>query len=579
MKNDFVYHGVQRSLHSSPASCGRRFHPWRDQHGQAVVFVLAFLGVILLSMVFLFKSGQLTTEKMQLQNGADGAASTASMLEARSMNFSAYTNRAMVANEVAIGQMVGLLSWADEITAIGETFEVLGGVLDLTVVLAEAGAALNAVGGGFIEAGEVMTKGLLAVAPLVTRGISTVNKVYSLSQEIYHLTTILLVTNVIFQSLEDNVQGTPDDYFLKRLFAPGEKGARLSPLGLIALAGHLASYVDGFSTRYALKDTGTGKDALAGMGRLAATIREGRDPFSSGDTTPVHGISQDRGWALKGSATTGIDIKLVRLTGTLTFGIESAGGSEIRHKDNAFVWSGVDAASWEDSIDLRFHTPVHTYHRHKRLPGLPLAGGAYQANGGKQSLNPADMPVILRQYGTPRAYGRAAEHTGGWIEAGVRIAENSVPGSPYSNLQSYRDVDPDKKGGSKILPFTSPFFLVGVIRPMKDIEGQGPQFAAPLDLPSATELDGSLGAIAKAEVFHRRPDDLSYFQRKDGKTEKDNFFSPFWQARLVKTSSFDRFVSLALQQKIIWLNHQDTAQVPGLDRLISLLRGLLGKLL
>lgn len=91
------------------------------------------------------------------------------------------------------------------------------------------------------------------------------------------------------------------------------------------------------------------------MGRLAATIREGRDPFSSGDTKN----GQDRGWTLKGSATAGMDIKIFRLTGTFTYGIESVGGSEIRYKKekNTFIWSGVDTASWEDSIDLAYKAP------------------------------------------------------------------------------------------------------------------------------------------------------------------------------------------------------------------------------
>ncbi|KJS00123.1 MAG: hypothetical protein VR65_14605 [Desulfobulbaceae bacterium BRH_c16a] len=557
----------------------------RDQSGQAVVFVLVFLGVILLSMAFLFKSGQLTTEKMQLQNGADSAAYTASTLEARAMNFTAYTNRAMVANEVAIGQMVGLLSWADELVAIGEAFELLGGLLDSTIVLAEAGAALNAVGAGFLTAGKTMTAGLLAVAPLATRGISMVNTVYSLSQEIYHLTTILLFTNAIFKSLEDNVPGTPGDYFIKRL-RPSKEGAQLSPIGLVALAGHIASYVDGFSSRYALKSAGSSEQNRNGMGRLAATIREGRDAFSSGDTTPnSKGISQDRGWALKGKATAsmGIDIKLVRakITGTFTYGIESVGGSEIRYKKgkNTFIWSGVDTASWEDAIDVIIKPPlVKSYKQHFKLPSLPLAGGAYQANGVEQSLNLDDMPRTLRQYGSPPAYGGAAanKYWGGWSEAGLKIAGKKI--QSYPNLQGYRDVDPGKKEGGNILPFTAPFFLIGVIRPMKDIEGQGPQFAAPLDLPYAGEVDGSLGAFAKAEVYHCRPDDISYFRRNDGKTEKDNLFSPFWQARLVKTKNLDRLLGLALQQNVIWLSNEDAKNVPGMKNLKDKLQLWIGKL-
>ncbi len=544
-----------------------------NQSGQATVLFLVFISIILLSVVFLFKSGRLVTEKMQLQNGADSAAYSASMLEARAMNFTAYTNRAMVANEVAIGQMVGLLSWADEVTAIGETFEIVGDVLDATVLLAEAGAALNVLGAGLIEAGETMTSALLVIAPGVIKGISTINQVYSVSQETYHLTTMLLVANGVFQSLEDNVPGTPGGSVIDRLVSPGEQGARLSPLGVIALAGHIPSYYSGFSKRFALDDQDNDEAQVAGMGRLAATLREGRDQFSSGDTTPVRGIRKDRGWEMKGHLS--VDALVVKAG--FSFGFESKGGSEIRYKDTAYVWSAVDTADWVDEITVHVRLPKkHTYHIH--LPDVPMGGGAYQANGGKQRLSAADMPTSLKRYGEPPAYGGAAEHTVSWLESGVRILENEVPDNPYANLRGYRDVVPDQENGESFA-FVSPFFLVGVVRPMDDIEKQGPTVVSPFDLERADELDGSLAAVAKAEVYHRRPDDLRYFRRADGKTERDNLFSPFWQARLAETSDLDRFLGLVLQQKIIWLRHQDTAKVPGFDKVLKKLHELLEKLL
>jgi len=90
----------------------RRLSPREHQFGQAMVFVVLFLGVVTLSLVFLYKAGKITSEKMQLQNAADAAAYSVSLTEARDLNFMAYTNRAMVANEVAIGQLVGMASWA-----------------------------------------------------------------------------------------------------------------------------------------------------------------------------------------------------------------------------------------------------------------------------------------------------------------------------------------------------------------------------------------------------------------------------------------------------------------------------------
>jgi len=68
--------------------------------------------VVLLSLFMMVSSGLLTTEKMRLQNTTDAAAYSGALLVSRDYNFSAYTNRAMVANQVAVAQMVGLTAWA-----------------------------------------------------------------------------------------------------------------------------------------------------------------------------------------------------------------------------------------------------------------------------------------------------------------------------------------------------------------------------------------------------------------------------------------------------------------------------------
>jgi len=82
-----------------------------NSRGQAAVFVLLFLGVLTLSLIFVYKAGKVTTQRMMVQNAADAVAYSVSTIEARDLNFMAFTNRAMIANEVAIGQMVGLASW------------------------------------------------------------------------------------------------------------------------------------------------------------------------------------------------------------------------------------------------------------------------------------------------------------------------------------------------------------------------------------------------------------------------------------------------------------------------------------
>lgn len=84
-----------------------------------MVFGLLFLAVVLMAMLALFNQGQLVSHRVQLENTADATVYSQAKLAARNQNFIAYTNRAMVANEVSIGQMVALLSWAKHYRDVG----------------------------------------------------------------------------------------------------------------------------------------------------------------------------------------------------------------------------------------------------------------------------------------------------------------------------------------------------------------------------------------------------------------------------------------------------------------------------
>ena len=83
----------------------------RRQNGQAMVFGLLFMGLIALGMILLFNQGILTRDRVQVENAADAAAYSQAKLFARHQNLVAYTNRAIVANELSVGQVVALASW------------------------------------------------------------------------------------------------------------------------------------------------------------------------------------------------------------------------------------------------------------------------------------------------------------------------------------------------------------------------------------------------------------------------------------------------------------------------------------
>lgn len=83
----------------------------RQQRGQALIYGLFVLIGGLAALFYLFNTGQLTAEKIKLVNTADAAAYSGGIMNARALNFDAYTNRAMVANTVAIAQLVSIASW------------------------------------------------------------------------------------------------------------------------------------------------------------------------------------------------------------------------------------------------------------------------------------------------------------------------------------------------------------------------------------------------------------------------------------------------------------------------------------
>jgi hypothetical protein len=76
------------------------------------VFGIFLLTVGLAGLYFLFNTGQVTAEKTRLVSTADAVAHAAGVMQARALNFDAYANRALVADEVLVAQMVSLSSWA-----------------------------------------------------------------------------------------------------------------------------------------------------------------------------------------------------------------------------------------------------------------------------------------------------------------------------------------------------------------------------------------------------------------------------------------------------------------------------------
>ncbi|MCH8257838.1 MAG: hypothetical protein IIA75_08070 [Proteobacteria bacterium] len=588
----------------------RRLSPREQQFGQAMVFVVLFLGVVTLSLVFLYKAGKITSEKMQLQNAADAAAYSVSLTEARDLNFMAYTNRAMVANEVAIGQLVGMASWATHWESFGTYLMAYEKLFVYPLVAAVSlGTAQDGVEGFFTAAtniifavpGKFFYKVFKAIGNIGATVLHNINKVYGVVQTGYHYASILYGISAYIDVIEDN--------------APN---AKISDFGMLALIAHTLTYTDiipGYDSF--IKTYKPSKEEMAeGFERFAAVVNGSKDEFSRhrgwtlGLDIPPLPINIDYTGPNRFDINIGIGELYFELLFQFALDLEREGASELRFVGDTatgteFNWSAADttelALTFAFLIEVGFEPIIGPTisagieigladgeaHGALKLPivgtifdvdfpfptGAPFSSGAAQI--GKTKLNAEDLiGVSTDSYGNSPS-NRAAWVIGlpfppspgpTWVAPTVPVVTLTMPttqrriNKTYKGLPMYNDnILKDNPWGIE-----APYFLAGVVIDSEDIYRD----TAPLKTIGANTSPGSLidstnffylddeqiadqelGAIAKSEVYFSRPMDLSYFSRADGAEEYGSAFNPYWQARLVQTTNADRVLSIAIQQK------------------------------
>ena len=592
------------------------------------MFVVVTLAIVLLALVFLYNAGKVTGEKMQLQNAADATAYSVSLIEARDLNFAAYTNRAMVANEVAIGQLVGLVSFAHHWKSIGPylrayDFSVFQR-LTLSPPLPPVTTALitpftNAV---FDAPGTAMVNFTSTVARLGSQRLQRINQGYGYAQQVYHWASVAYAGATIDDMIERN--------------APG---AKLSDFGWLALIAHTATYgqLPGmrgtFIKTYRSADPAappptpgapTASENAKGMERLAATVRASRDEFT-----------KERGWDLEINippllpfdeefdVSFKISLGVLEITFflhiELAFGLSADrfGASELRFTGTEaagkrFGWSAADTTGvsvdfkvfFKSGVDVEVCLPGVGCVPFKPTPGvsidvdisggranviatidppgidiplvpnipaptsIPFSSGSAQAGSAVNGNFQNNASLVATMLDAPDSYGRAPTNLPAWSTGlppvmvpspsdfaappAVPVVSLTMPTirhklntteDTYAGLPQYLDtVDQDDPWG-----FQAPFLIVGVVKEMNKVTATGPRPSGRFELEDKA-ADEELGAIAKSEVYFKRPTDFDLFERADGQEEFGSAFNPYWSARLVDTSHAERVVSLWLQQ-------------------------------
>ncbi len=574
-----------------------------------MVFVFIFTTVLVISMLTLYKAGKLTSDKMQLQNAADATAYSASLIEARDMNFAAYMNRAIVANEVGIGQLVGMSSWAIHFQSFADYLRAYDTFIIGPATLGISTGPINSAAQGFNSIVGAGVKIMNKIANFGTIALHNINKAYGLAEYGYHIVSVLFVIGVIDENIKTN--------------AP--PGSKLSDFGFLSLIAHIMTYgaIPGLPGAFSEGYTPTSKATPdefkdGGYGRLLATIESGRDPFTN-----------ERGWELRPpgfpidiSIGDEVDFFLASVEWEIRFhfdmSLQRKGGSEMRiifPPNNGKVsakninWSAADATGLfmevgggfdliakllgQTIVDIggdllvangKLKIVVEVDGDDFELINVPFPTNAPFGSGFAQvgkapnsTLNPIPMtldsvPVV--GVVSDDDYGTSARNLPAWVSPGVGIPGGpNVPfplgvqfaaGPPYNVFstvnKSYQGLPHyvDTTGNSSFLGIGAPKLIVGLVLDEADFDlgNNGQTEREPVGRFRITEglADGELGVVSKSEVYFKRPTDVEYFLRADGQEEVGSAFNPYWHARLIETSYADRVISLLIQQKQDWIN-------------------------
>lgn len=167
----------------------------RPHSGQATLLMLAFLGSMVVAFLLVFNTGQLVNDKIRLTNAADAAAYSAALSEARSLNYQAYLNRAIVANEVAIAQLVSLRSWSDYIDTVTTNAD------RITRYIPPLAAPMRTLEQGWDQVDRLLDSTL----PPLEAGLSQWNtRVLSAAQSIAHQQTLPAAADLVEQIVQAN---------------------------------------------------------------------------------------------------------------------------------------------------------------------------------------------------------------------------------------------------------------------------------------------------------------------------------------------------------------------------------------
>jgi hypothetical protein len=496
------------------SSAKRHPHPalrLAAQRGQAMIFVLLFGAVTAVICLVLYNSGMLANTKTQLQNAADAGAYSGAVLLARDHNFSAYTNRAMVANQVSVAQLVSIKSYTMDAAAAHKRITSSqhsgwANVIPIVKVPWDIAKAMPM---------QAIANTYANVAPKVVVGLDRLIRLFETAQGMHHMAT---AANVTFIADEVVKRNDPKAHIGLLSFATAYTGKQV-----IAW--------NAYTAKHAANDPSKVADRFANV----VVSKESTDE-----------LIRDRGSVLT-AAWASIPKPIGCPGGVPVFtiyGFKHDGGTIL--SANKKRWMALDATQGAGVVTCTGPPPALIPYFYPLVQdGTGGHGGALAGtNGGYGSkIGYAGNPNETKNYG-----GALSGATFAAANKRYKIGPGSSMDASTGGLQDYyRDVADPLNGKTKPsdqtalknggqIPFTIEVqHAAADIRTSSKVLGN----AAATVKAQETLKNDNMKTLASAHAyFYRANTDSSAFTktgwaRGDKKTELANLFNPYWQAQLI----------------------------------------------
>lgn len=165
--------------------------------GQTLILMVGVLLLVSLLLFAVTDMGKHARRQWYLQSVADNASYSAAVAMSRQMNFLALTNRALISNQVAIAQWVGLASY---LAMLDRTADNLEAVTSFIPYLGQITRALSTVIDRIEEGFEQVVRTLIRFQSAVIQGISAAQRLLDAS---FAIELPLLIQDIVSKHSEE----------------------------------------------------------------------------------------------------------------------------------------------------------------------------------------------------------------------------------------------------------------------------------------------------------------------------------------------------------------------------------------